>query len=308
MNQKSHFFVLCLLFFPWLAHAADAPEKKDAAATSAPACLDCFGIRKLFPAKPGGREWFANWSGSSRAFTGIDPKDPWFDCAHGDGKYEVDGRGRLMASGPIVRMYVHDPKKQTEWDENLEITVYFTRISETKQLSYSGLQISARTDHGTTGDERKNLCDDRGYFAKVTVDGRWEFEKEIAHHRDGGSASVATARPWPELPKNASVGVKYVLRNLSRDRVKLELYRDLSGGKNGGAWEKMTEFTDNGSNFGVGKTPPAPGVKPELPLIHSRVLPDSENKKPMMSVYLRHEYGTMAYEKLSIREIEPQKE
>ena len=67
----------------------------------------------------------------------------------------------------------------------------------------------------------------------------------------------------------------------------------------------MTEFTDSGRNFGVGKRPPAAGVKPELPLIRSLVLPDSENKRPMMSVYLRHEYGVMDYEKFSIREIAP---
>jgi hypothetical protein len=302
--RQMFFLLLCLLVVSRVAPAA-APEKGDTAATRSFAGVDGFGIRQLVSTKPGGREWFAKWVGASRTFTGMDPKDPWFDCNHGDGKYEVDGRGRLTASGPTVRMYVHDPKKQTEWDENLEITVYFTRVSETQRLSYSGLQISARTDHGTTGDERKNLCDDRGYFAKVTVDGRWEFEKEIAHHRDGGNDSVATARPWPELPKNVSIGVKYVLRNLPQDRVKLELYRDLSGGKDGGVWEKMTEFTDNGGNFGVGRTPPAPGVRPELPLIHKFVLADSENKKPMISVYLRHEYGTMAYEKLSIREIEP---
>jgi hypothetical protein len=34
------------------------------------------------------------------------------------------------------------------------------------------------------------------------------------------------------------------------------------------------------------------------------VLPNSENKKPMISVYLRHEYGTVEYEKFSIREID----
>ena len=285
--------------------AADAPGGKDGAAPHVTGGLDRLVVRRMFPTKPGGREWLANWSGTPRTFTGVDPNDPWFDCNHGDGTYEVDGHSRLTASGPTVRMYVHDPKKQTEWDANLEMTVYFTRINETKSLSYSGLQISARTDHGTTGDERKNLCDDRGYFAKITVDGRWEFEKEIAHHRDGGNDSVATARPWRELPKNTCVGVKYVLRNLPRDCVKLELYRDLTGGREGGVWEKMTEFTDTGRNFGVGRTPPAPGVRPELPLLHKFVLPDSEKKKPMMSVYFRHEYGTMVYEKLSVREIEP---
>jgi hypothetical protein len=267
---------------------------------------DGFGIGQLFPTRPGGREWAAKWSGPARTFTGIDPQDPWFDADHGTGHYTADGKGKLTATGPIVRMYVHDPAKQVEWAENLEITVYFTRRSETKLLSYSGLQIFARTDHGTTGKESDNLCDCRGYGAKVTVDGRFEFEKEITHHHERGSDSVATARPWKELPKDQPVGVKYILRNLrGNTQVKLELYRDLTKGLNGGQWEKMTEFTDTGSNFGVGNHPPAANVKPELPLIRDLVLPSSENKKPMISVYLRHEYGTMDYERFSIREIEP---
>ena len=277
-----------------------------AAAGRSEAPFDSFGIQELFSTRPGGREWSARWNGVDRTFTGLDPQDPWFDADHGNGTYRVDGRGRLTATGPIVRMYVHDPDKRVEWGENLEITVYFKRVSEDRLVSYSGLQIFARTDHGTTGDENKNLCDDRGYGAKITVDGRWGFEKEIAHHRDGGSASVATVRPWKELPRDVSVGVKYVLRNLTHgSQVKLELYRDLTGGRGGGQWEKITEFVDTGTNFGLGQTSPAVGVKPELPLIRDLVLRDSENKKPMMSVYLRHEYGTMEYEKFSIREIDP---
>jgi hypothetical protein len=268
--------------------------------------LDHFRIKKLFPTKAAGREWFSQWNGRARNFTGIDPEDKWFDADHGDGQYAVDGNGRLTATGPTVRMYVHDPGRRTEWNENLEITVYFTRIRETKLVSYSGLQIFARTNHGTVGDENRNLCDDRGYGAKVTVDGRWEFEKETAHHRTNGYVSVATVKPWPELPTNVNVGVKFVIRNLCQDtQVKLELYRDLTGGALGGHWEKLTEFVDTGSNWGVGAGAAAPTVRPELPLIRSFVLPGSETKKPMLAVYLRHEYATMQYEKWSIREIEP---
>ncbi len=264
--------------------------------------MDPFGISKLHPTV--GREWFSKWKGKSRQFTGVDPGDPWFDADHGDARYEVDGKGSLLASGPTVRMYVHDPLKRLEWSENLEITVYCRRINETKLVSYSGLQIFARTDHGTTGNENKNLCDDRGYAAKVTIDGRWEFEKEIRHGDSNGTAIAGTVRPWRELPVGQKVGVKFILRNIASNlQVKLEVYRDLTDGLNGGTWEKMTEFVDTGSNFGVGKRSPAPNVKPELALIRDLVLPSSENKKPMISVYLRHEFGSMLYEKFSIREI-----
>ena len=224
--------------FAWLGSVLLLACDCAAAAEKPGAARDAFGIRKLFPTRPGGREWSAQWNGPARTFTGIDPNDPWFDADHGEGRYTVDGGGRLTATGDLVRMYVHDPDKRAEWGENLEITVYFTRRSETKLLSYSGLQIFARTDHGTTGNENKNLCDDRGYGAKITVDGRWEFEKEITHHHDNGADSTATARPWKELPKNARVGVKYILRNSAdNSQVRLELHRDLTGGADGGKWE-----------------------------------------------------------------------
>jgi hypothetical protein len=297
-----------LLGLAWPTLGLGVVARGGAAAPAAAAGCDPFGVRKLFPTQPGGREWFARWSnGHPREFANaIDPDDPWFDTDHGDGRYVVDGRGKLTATGDHVRMYVHDPRKQAEWGENLEITVYIRRIGETKLLSYSGLQIFARTNHGTTGPELQDLCDDRGYGAKVLVDGCWEFEKETAHHLDKGYTSVATARPWLALPKNTLVGVKYVIRNVhGGTHVKVELYRDLAGGLGGGTWQKITEFIDTGANWGVGAGACRPGVKPELPLMRPLVLCDSESGKPIMTVYFRHEFGTIEYQWASIREIAP---
>jgi hypothetical protein len=267
---------------------------------------DKFGIDKIYPTKSDGLEWYSSWdNGHARTFyDAIDPDDKWFDTDHGDGKYVIDGKGTLTASGSHVRMYVHDPAKSREWDENLEITVYITRISETKTLSYSGLQIFSRTNHGTLGNEDTNICDDRGYGAKIKTDGTWSFEKETAHNQDDGFADTEGKEPWSSLPKDKLIGVKYILRNMDDDtRVKLELYRDLTGGIDGGKWEKIYEFIDTGKNLGVGMDRCKSGVDPALQLIHSYILSSSETKKPMLTVYLRHEYGTMKYNDFSIREI-----
>jgi len=269
---------------------------------------DRFGITELYPTIASGMEWSSSWdNGHTRTIgNAIDPDDKWFDTAHGEGSYSIDGKGTLTASGDYVRMYVHDPAEEREWSENLEITLYVKRIDETQIVDYSGLQVFARTNHGTNADENVNLCDDRGYGGLMNIDGDWSFEKEIAHHLDNGYVDVAAQRPSGDLPKNTWVGFKYVLRNVDDNtNVKLELYRDTTGGVNGGNWQKVTEFMDNGKNFGVGNEPCKSFVNPALQLIHSFVNASSETGKPMLSVYVRHEFGTMAYSNFTIREISP---
>jgi hypothetical protein len=265
-------------------------------------------IAKLMPTRSRGREWFSKWAnGHARSFVdATDPDDPWFDTRHGNGTYAIDGNGLLAAKGDMVRMYVLDPAKKVEWNENLEITVYIRRIGETKTLSYSGLQIFARTNHGAIGNEEKNLCDDRGYGAKVTVDGRWEFEKEIRHGADAGYSGGESVKPWKELPKDKWIGVKFILRTQTAAKhVRLELYRDLTEGEAGGQWEKIVEDVDSGATWGVAAPSCAPGVVPELALTRQTLLPNSESGKPMLTVYFRHEYGTMQYRNASVREVDP---
>ncbi|AIF82665.1 hypothetical protein NTE_00584 [Candidatus Nitrososphaera evergladensis SR1] len=269
---------------------------------------DRFGITRLYPTSPGGIEWSSKWDNGNARTIGneVDPADNWFETTHGDGTYVIDGKGTLTASGDVIRMYIHDPADEREWSENLEITLYVKRISETQIVDYSGLQVFARTNHGTNGNENVNYCDDRGYGGLVGINGRWAFEKESAHHLDDGYTRAAGQRPSGDLPKNTWVGFKYVLRNMDDNtKVKLELYRDTTGGANGGNWQKVTEFVDNGDNFGVGRGACRPEVDPSLPLIHSFINDSSETGKPMLSVYARHEYGTMAYSDFTIREINP---
>ncbi len=294
--------------------------------TSSPATrtspsTDRFGITKINPTVIGGLEWSSKWDdGVARTIVNtIDPNDKWFDTDHGNGTYTIDGKGTLTASGDTVRMYVHDPANFRQWSENLEITMYFKRINETQTVDYSGLQVFARTNHGTNGDEDINLCDDRGYGGLVNVNGDWAFEKESAHQLDNGYTDVAVQNPQTggqqqeqkqqekqqQLPFNTWIGFKYVLRNMDNNtKVKLELYRDMTNETNGGSWQKVTEFVDDGTNFGVDHGSCNPGVvNPASPLIHSFIDDSSETKKPMLSVYARHEYGTMQYSRFGIREI-----
>jgi hypothetical protein len=269
---------------------------------------DKFGVAELYPTAAGGLEWSSSWDNGNPRTIGneVDPDDSWFDTDHGESTYTVDGTGTLTASGNYTRMYVHDPANVRQWSENLEITVYVKRMNETQLVDYSGLQLFARTNHGTNGNENRNFCDDRGYGVLVLTDGRWKLEKETAHHLANGYVDLPGKKPWSGLPKDTWVGVKFVLRNMNNDtKVKLEIYRDMTAGANGGKWEKLYEFVDNGTNFGAGYGPCKPGVNPALPLTHSQIDLTSETKRPMLSVYARNEYGTMEYADFTIREINP---
>jgi hypothetical protein len=211
-------------------------------------------------------------------------------------------------------MYVHHPDRKTEWDENLELTAYITRVSETKRVEYSGPQIFTRTNHGTFtgafGDEQQTPCDDRGVAGKINLDGTWAFEKETHHGAANGYATAGRVPYWPQgFPVGRPVGVKVVVRNVLDARgepvkVKLELYGDMTDGRDGGTWTKVTEYVDEGQ-FGRENTPCAAGVDAGLLPVRSLLLRHSETQRPELTVYFRHEYGTMRYERLSVREIEP---
>ena len=284
------------------------------------AATDPFGITELFPSKARGAAYFAtSWgNGKPREFRdSVDPMDPWFDAGHGSGHYRIDGRGTLTADGDVVRMYVHHPDGKTEWDENLELTAYITRVSESRRVEYSGPQIFARTNHGTFtagfADEEKTPCDDRGLAGKINLNGTWAFEKETRHGDDNGYATAGSTRYWPSaVPVGVPVGVKYVVRNVvdargEPSRVTLELYVDMDDGKRGGSWTKVTEYTDEG-HWANENSPCTVGVDAALLPVRSRLLKNSETQRPELTVYFRHEYAVMRYQRLSVREIEPLRE
>jgi len=257
--------------------------------------LDSFGVALLYPSAPRGTSWTSKWSEGGPRVLGYqaDPQDPWFDCAHGDARYSIDGEGVLTAAGETPRMYVHDPEGKRLFT-NVEITVYGMRAGETKPVGWAGLMTYAKTDHRNDSD----ACATRGYGARLTYDGRADFEKETSHGKSKGYARAASVKPWPRqggMPSGTWIGYKFIARDSDKGKkVRLELWMDLTDGKDGGDWKLVTQFLDEGK-WGSDADACSPGKDP------AQVLTG-----PFPVVYIRTDsVSDMRYKRFSVREIAP---
>jgi hypothetical protein len=212
--------------------------------------LDVFGIRQLYPSAVSGAAWnSAHWAGEAYSLSGrSDARDPLgLSGMRGTGTLEVTGAGELVMSGSQPRIYIYEPEARP-W-QNLEITVYYQRV-EDEDTAYAGLVIGARS--GPEGHTDSTACDAHTYYARVRNDGAIDFEKELEHPASSTQSRVQPATAWPpdgQVPRATWIGFKFVIYNQGANSVKLEAYRDMTSGADGGSWEKVNETTDAGGWF-----------------------------------------------------------
>ncbi len=208
-----------------------------------------FGITELYPSAPGGGRWTSeHWADDAPyAIDGrTDPHDPQaISGARGTGTLQISEGGELVFEGSQPRIYVY-PSEAGPW-RDIEVTVYYQRV-EDDGTAWAGLVIGARSGpegHGETP------CDAHTYYARLREDGAFDFEKELMHTPSSTRGQVAATEVWPpdgELPFGTWIGMKYVVYNQGQ-AVKLEAYRDMTEGLDGGEWELLSETLDDGGWF-----------------------------------------------------------
>ena len=261
------------------------------------------GIKMLYPTKENGRAWAANWlNGKKRTILSgdRDPFDPRF-IVRGDGSVSINGEGIAQLQGDAPRMYIYDSAKSEKWN-NVEVTVYAKRISETGTMSSQGIVIGARSEHQDATPEAP--CFGPTYYGRLLYDGRAVFQKEVIHegayssNKPSENSKVKWETKNGTMPKNVWIGIKFIVKtNLDGKSVKLELYRDLTDGENGGTWEKVAEYTDNGN---WSQTDSGVNVVKKCGYPTNKVL-----LQPGTSVFIRNDkINNMQYKFFSIREIE----
>lgn len=229
----------------------DAGTEPMDAGTPEPKSFDVFGTRQLHPTAPGGRTWAARWDGPRRTLGAWqrDPYDPELQTRGSNQTLEIRGDGTARSSGETVRIYIGTP--HTGW-LNTEVTVYARRVSEWRDApTSSGFEFQTRTNDGHQSERGRTdtgldwHCLGHAYGASLRFDGRAVLEKELKHPH---YTPQVVKELWGGrgLRRNTWIGLKVLTYNLPGDRVKQELWMDLTDGREGGTWRKVHEHIDAG--------------------------------------------------------------
>jgi hypothetical protein len=286
---------------------ADSSSSGDASTSSGgtgtEAMLDVFGLTKLYPDAPGGPAWDSqHWQtpdltlpecvvepDGTRLITDWDPCDPTgWSRRRGSNDLPITAEGELVLQGNQPRLYIYDE----QWT-NVEFTTYYRRVTD-DGTAWGGAVLGIRS--GADGHTGTDNCDAHTYYGRVRHDGNVDFTKELSHP---SAASRDTAPLWDgqPLPTEQWIGLKLVAYGIDDDtHVRLELWRDMTEGADGGNWEQISTTDDVGGWSPPNRCPYAEDFIPTAPgvvLIRNTGILDGAG------------LGQARYKWTSVREISP---
>ncbi|MDW3612214.1 MAG: metallophosphoesterase, partial [Nitrososphaeraceae archaeon] len=217
--------------------------------------VDVFGIKKIYPTKPGGEEWFMNMDNMK-----ADPRFEISGSGH-DVKKNSDSSWSPISNDKVrLLVYTSDSKgkfddenmptynlkelaarghwyKANDW-KNIEMGGYF-KINNADDLR-SGYSFYSRSiDHSNTA----GGCVGATPKFNIGFDGEIKAKKEMWHLSLLDSPGVNDEDLSPSIV-GKWLGIKVIIYNLPDDKgVKQEFWIDKT---NNGKWEKVYEFIDQG--------------------------------------------------------------
>jgi hypothetical protein len=219
--------------------------------------VDKWGIKKFYPTKSGGLEWFSNWNRTRTLRSNeFDPYDSRVGVMCGDktdnGLFIGDGKARFKGFDESPRIYVKGP-----W-LNTEQTVYIKILPQGEATS---IQLRSRSNHSGPNrlpypdmgvDQEGNTSISCGWGNYVVLWGMTalnicDVQVELMH---GFYKRHLVDKPFI-IPKGQLIGYKMITRNIENNtKVKVEGWNNMAR-YDQSDWKKTVEFTFDGSNAPV---------------------------------------------------------
>src|SRR5918994_2019110 len=193
---------------------------------------DKFGIMKVYPTKPGGREWFIDMNNPT--------EDPGFKPGSNitrqlDGSWQISGRLDNDTYVGEVRMEVVRLSGSEEW-KNVEMTGYAKIIPASNPNDSLVWSIRGGRHNSSVP------CEGTALKGGIDINGTVSWVKEIWH--TGGYTNKRAETQVTEPIIGRWIGWKVVVYNMNNDTaVKMESYLD---DKANNHWLKVTDLIDNG--------------------------------------------------------------
>jgi hypothetical protein len=208
--------------------------------------VDKFGIRKIYPTKTGGEEWFMNMINPTSDSRTIPPAM----TKNSDGSWKVTNtqtRYRVFPS--------------TGWNDDLYTTLDQKALAQKGYMQgsndWKNVEMTGYIKANTAGSETKFIwynrggqhrdsqpCEGTAYKGNLYFDGRTRFQKEQWH--PGGYPTTFSPIPATTSLEDRWVGFKYVVYNFVQNGKVVVKMQNWIDDRNNGNWVKIAERVDSG--------------------------------------------------------------
>ncbi len=219
--------------------------------------VDKFGIKEIYPTKPGGREWFINMSSplhdKNFSLSGGGERSSNSSLANAsstngqiikqpDGSYQIYGVRKTGKYDFSVRMNVNTSDSDTnQWWKNVEMTGYAKVISVTSSNPAMDWYARGRLHISSSP------CQGVAYHGGLRTDGSVFWQKEIWH--TGGYTDFRGNQNVTHPILGKWIGFKVIIFNTNNDSaVRLQIYLDDNATDH---WRKVSDIVDSGRWYAI---------------------------------------------------------